>query len=157
MMENNFNSQHQMQPAEMEDLDILLRFVKSYHQYENLAFDRKAVTATLSTLIATKDLGRIWPIKMDNSPVGYLALCFGYSIEFLGRDAFIDEFYLEPAYRNRGIGRRVLNWLGNEAPKLGLKAIHLEVARNNNHAQYLYETSGFKSREDFRLMSKVVS
>ena len=146
-----------MQPAEMDDLPTLLHFVESYHNFENLAFDKKAVTATLSTLITAKELGRIWLIKMDNSPIGYLALYFGYSIEYLGRDAFIDEFYLESAYRNQGIGRRVLNWLGNEAPKVGLNAIHLEVARNNNHARYLYETSGFKSRGDFQFMSKMVS
>jgi len=156
-MYKNPNRQPQMQLTEIDDLHTLLRFVESYHRYESLAFDKKAVTATLSTLIAAKELGRIWLIKMNNSPVGYLALCFGYSIEFLGHDAFIDEFYLDPAYRNRGIGRRVLNWLGDEAPKLGLKAIHLEVARNNHHARYLYETSGFKSRGDFQFMSRAVS
>jgi hypothetical protein len=38
--------------------------------------------------------------------VGCVVLTLGYSLELLGRDAFIDEFYLREVYRGRGWGRQ---------------------------------------------------
>jgi hypothetical protein len=48
--------------------------------------------------------GLAWLIPDSATAVGYTVLCFGYSLEYLGRDAFIDEFYLVESHRGRGRG-----------------------------------------------------
>jgi len=88
--------------------------------------------------------------------VGYIALCFGYSIEFAGRDAFLDEFFVTEPHRGRGIGRRVLGLVIEEAGRLGVRCLHLEVARANHWAQRLYSSAGFESRDRFHLMSRTL-
>jgi GNAT superfamily N-acetyltransferase len=50
--------------------------------------------------------------------VGYIVLTFGYSLEYLGRDAFIDEFYLRESYRGRRWGRRTLESSRRQAAPL---------------------------------------
>jgi len=97
--------------------------------------------------------GRIWLIKEDGNAIGYLALCFGYSIEFGGRDAFVDEFYIRPESRGQGIGALCLERIKRETQKLGIAALHLIVDRNNAPAQRLYAGQGFTERERFQLLS----
>ena len=45
--------------------------------------------------------------------VGYLVLTLGYSLEYGGRDAFIDEVYIRSSYRGRGIGTAALTFRRN--------------------------------------------
>jgi GNAT superfamily N-acetyltransferase len=139
--------------ATVEDLPHLLQFVREYHQFERVDLDEGERQVAVRTLLGDKALGRIWLVYVDEVPVGYLALCFGYSIEFAGRDATIDEFYISPAYRGQGLGRQVLGYIKEEARKLNLKALHLEVARGNTTAQRLYERVDFAPREKYMLMS----
>jgi ribosomal protein S18 acetylase RimI-like enzyme len=80
-------------------------------------------------------------------------LCRGFSIEFNGFDAFIDEFFLLAEFRGRGIGRFVLEEIKSRARSLDINALHLEVARNNERARRLYRALGFEARDKYLLMS----
>ncbi|MGF1642035.1 MAG: GNAT family N-acetyltransferase [Thiotrichales bacterium] len=103
------------------------------------------------------DYVRAWLICLGQRPIGYVVLDFGYTIEFGGRDAFIDELFLEEARRGFGYGRAALEVLVSEAAALGIKALHLEVAHSNEPARRLYRTLGFDDRTRFSLMSKRLS
>jgi GNAT superfamily N-acetyltransferase len=98
----------------------------------------------------------VWLVEHDNAPAGYAVLTYGYSLEFLGRDAFVDEVYLRPAYRGRGWGRQTLRALEKSARAAGVNAIHLEAMRGNNRARRVYRQLGF-SRRPSELMSKLLS
>lgn len=109
--------------------------------------------AAVEALLADPALGNIWLITKSGQEIGYVALCYSYSIEFAGRDAFIDEFYIRPEYRGQGIGFRTLEVVKSEAGKAGIKALHLEVNDKNAAALVLYEQHGFSIRQNFHLMS----
>jgi len=74
-------------------------------------------------------------------------ICFSYSLEWLGRDAFVDEFYLLPEYRGRGWGRKTMVFVEDSARSLNVRALHLEVVRQNAAALQVYRKLGFKDRE----------
>ena len=82
-----------------------------------------------------------------------MALVLGFSFEYGGRDGLIDELYLEPAARRRGLGRAALAALLAEADVLGLCAVHLEVERGNAGAERLYRSLGFAGN-DRRLLTR---
>jgi ribosomal protein S18 acetylase RimI-like enzyme len=86
-------------------------------------------------------------------PVGYLVLGFGYSLEFLGRDAFVDELYVDEAHRGGGLGRRFLQAAERVCRANGVRALHLEVDPSNAVAQALYRSWGFADH-DRRLMTR---
>lgn len=107
----------------------------------------------LTPLLKQSDAGRIWLIALDCVVIGYVALCFGYSIEMGGRDAFVDEMYILEQHRGKGIGKAVLREIQSKARRLNIKALHLEVERSNDRARNLYPALGFSSRERFHLMT----
>ena len=75
-------------------------------------------------------------------------------MEFQGRDAFIDELYIEEDYRGQGLGTQVMQQVEAEARGLNVRALHLEVDRENTRAHRLYRAQGFIPRERYVLMSK---
>ena len=136
------------------DEAALLPLVRAYHAFEDVDLSDAQRRAALGPLLAPdSSFGRVWLIRSAGRTVGYAAVCFGYSIEFAGRDAFLDELFVEEAARGRGIGRAVLALVQQQCAALGVGALHLEVARDNTRARRLYEALGFEPRERFHLMS----
>lgn len=142
-----------LQLATERDGPVLESLVRAYHAFEGVGRPGEDITAAIRPLLGQSDLGCAWFICADSQPIGYVVICFGYSIEFSGRDAFIDELFIIEAERGKGIGKTVLALVKAEAARLGVKALHLECARNNERAQRLYKSAGFVSRESFFLMS----
>jgi GNAT superfamily N-acetyltransferase len=135
------------------DLAELLPLVASFHAHEGLRLAATTRRAVVANLVGRRGLGRVFLIRVLGEAIGYVAICFGYSIEFGGRDAFVDEFFVAPAHRGRGIGRRVLALVKAEARRLGVRALHLEVGRGNDRARRLYAALGFVPRDRFTLMT----
>ncbi len=80
-------------------------------------------------------------------------MTFGWSVEFGGMDAFVDELFVRPAVRGRGIATEVLSTLPVALGQAGVRAIHLEVDQNNAAAQKLYTRSG-SARPRYMLMTR---
>lgn len=139
--------------ASEHDLAELLPLVRAYHEFEQFSITEVAREESVRRLVTDESLGRVWLVYTDTKIVGYIALCVGFSIEFTGLDAFVDEFYIIPEYRGRGIGSEVLELIKVEAKKIGIRALHLEVARTNTKAKELYSKANFKVREKYVLMS----
>jgi ribosomal protein S18 acetylase RimI-like enzyme len=144
-----------MQPTfklvEHLDLDTLLDLVREYYAFDGHSYDRQVVRAALEGLMHKPDFGRIWLICDDAAPVGYVILTIGYSIEYRGHDAFVDELYLRESYRGRGWGRAALTFVEQACRELGVRALHLEVERENTAAQAVYRKFGFEDQDRYLL------
>lgn len=135
------------------DAVTLIPFMREYYEYDGHAWHEERAREALLGLLKDPQYGYAWLILDANTPVGYVVLTFGYSLEFLGRDAFIDELFLVPAYRGRGWGKKTLEFLEKQAHANGVRAIHLEVVRGNEAAGALYRKCGYIDH-DHRLMTK---
>ena len=125
------------------DADVLLEFMREYYAFDGHGFDREKARIALTALLRDANLGLSWLILDGDAAVGYIVLCFGYSLEWLGRDAFVDEFYLRKEYRGRGWGRQTMAFLEDAARAAGTRALHLEVVEGNTSALQLYRKLGF--------------
>ena len=134
----------------------LAELMRAYYAFDGHDFDEPRVRCTLADFLNSPDHGRAWFIEADGVVAGYMVICFGYSLSFGGRDAFVDEIYLHEPFRGRGLGRDALTFMIAEAERLGIKALHLEVNEHNVPAQRLYSSLGFQ-RGRFRLMSRPIS
>ncbi|OMH39219.1 GNAT family N-acetyltransferase [Motiliproteus sp. MSK22-1] len=143
----------QLHQASLKEVTLLLPFVSAYHEFEQLESTQIERESAVRKLIMNPEFGGIWLIYCDNTIAGYIAICRGYSIEFNGFDAFVDEFYLSTEFRGKGVGTQVLEAIRKEAKNLEINALHLEVARSNVAAKKFYEKAGFKAREKYLLMS----
>ena len=146
-------SEVSIQPATAGDVDVLVDLMAEYYVFDRLPFDAPAARAALQELLHDASLGRLWLVVDGEEPAGYAGLTLGYSLEYHGRDAFLDEFYLRAPYRGRGIGTRVLRFVEEAARSLGVRALHLEVERSNLRAHVLYRNAGFEGH-DRHLLTK---
>ncbi len=136
-----------------DDLDLLSDLVAEYHAFERIDMSEDVRRAALSRLLADSSLGEVWFIHGREERIGYIAICFGYSIEFAGRDAFIDEFFLKETARGRGIGSLVIDKVTAQLTNAGVAALHLEVDNRNFGAQRFYERHRFQARKKYHLMT----
>jgi GNAT superfamily N-acetyltransferase len=79
----------------------------------------------------------------DGQPAG-IAVCFRGFSTFAARPLLnIHDLAVLPAYRGRGIGRRLLDAAVEKARALGCCKVTLEVLENNHDARRLYAAAGF--------------
>jgi len=140
--------------AGREDMETLVPLVMAYHRFEEVEMPEPVVRQAVAPLLGGSEHGRIWLIHHEGQCAGYIALCLGYSVEFAGREAFIDELYLLEQYRGRGIGRAAIEEVVRHAASLGVRAVHLEVAQGNHTAQRFYSAMGFAPRSRYFLMTR---
>jgi len=147
----------QFRLAADSDADILLEFMQAYYAFDGHAFDREKARAALTMLLKDASLGFAWLILDGDKPAGYVVLCLGYSLEWLGRDAFIDEFYLNEEYRGRGWGQKTMEFVEAMARKAGIRTLHLEVVRQNTTALEIYRCLGFREHQSTFLSKWIAS
>ena len=146
-----------IRPGTLDDLESLIELMRGYYRDDHLPFDPIAASRVMERLLREPQWGRVWLAEVDRQPIGYLALCIGFSLEFGGNDAFIDEVFIVPQQRGHGYGRQLLEVAGQSARELGLSALHLEVDRSNQRAQQLYQSLGYERRERYFVMSKKIA
>ncbi len=141
--------------AAIANLPILLELISEFHKSENLRFDENSDRSVLNNFLGDHSLGQAWLIQQEEEVIGYIILTFGFSLEYRGRDAFIDEFYIRHKYRRQGIGTQTLIFVEAVCQSLEVQALHLEVDFENHNAQSLYSRVGYQRHNRF-LMTKYI-
>jgi ribosomal protein S18 acetylase RimI-like enzyme len=142
----NSSTAVEIREARAQDLPALVLMMRSLAELAPaIPFDEGEVRAALDKFLGHADLGQAWLLWLHEKSIGYVILTLGYSFEFRGRDAFIDELYIEPEFRRRGLGRRALEFVEEKARASGVNALHLEVDRGNDPAMELYRRTGYEN------------
>lgn len=129
-------------PVRPEDEARLLALARDFHAGDGHPLDERGVAA-VRAVARGHPLARAWLIMEAGVVIGYAVLGLGFGIEYGGTDAFVDDLYLVPTARGRGIGRIVMAALEDEARQLGLHVLFLVVDPENRPAQALYQRHGF--------------
>lgn len=136
-----------------DDLDRLLPLVRAFQEEHGIARSDAERVAGLEPILAGSPHGVAYLMGPQRAPIGYVVISFGWSLEFAGMDGFVDEIYLRPSVRGRGIGSEVLTALPKALAGAGLKALHLEVKRDDEKTRSFYSRLRFREREDYMLMT----
>ena len=145
-----------LRQATREDSADLTRLVGAFYAHFGYPYSEAEKGRLLAQVLDTPSLGSLWLVlSHDGEAVGYLFLSHYFSLEFGGRTAFVDEFFIDPAHRGRGLGSRALAEAIAAARSAGITAVQLEAERLNTRAAALYLRHGFVDH-DRRLLTKVV-
>jgi diamine N-acetyltransferase len=141
--------------ATLADEAELLPMMRKLAEQEpgTIQFDESAVRVAFEKLLSLPAFGNVWILCQQTRPVGYIVLTLGFSFEFHGHDAFIDELYVDAAHRRRGFGRQAVEFVEKKAREMGVNALHLEVDDGNDPALELYRRTGYEDHHRF-LMTK---
>ncbi|HYP64099.1 MAG TPA: GNAT family N-acetyltransferase [Acidocella sp.] len=137
------------------DAETLLQMCRDFHVEDGSPLD-EAGEATIAHVCAGEKLAPAYMLEHDGRPAGFFILTLGYSVENGGMDGFIDDIYLLPEYRGRGLGRRAVALAIEAAREVGIRALLLEVESHNDRAYSLYRKMGFNDTKR-RLLRQVIA
>ncbi len=99
--------------------------------------------------------GAVYLIGPERAPVGYLVVTFSWSVEFGGMEALLDEIWIRPAVRGRGMAAEAVEALLKALRPAGIVAMSLE-AEHGGKAARLYSRMRFTARERYMMMSRTL-
>jgi ribosomal protein S18 acetylase RimI-like enzyme len=135
------------------ELPALLELMREFYAQQEMRFDEPAASLVINRALSNPELAQIYLIFRGTELAGYFALTFCFSLEFHGRFALFDELYLREPFRRQKLGKAVVAFAEELCKKAGIKALRLEVGRENQPAQSLYRAAGFK-KDERNLMTK---
>lgn len=140
--------------AKKNDLDTVLKLVREYHELEGIELSNsKLMNAVYPLLKKQNEHGCILFIQSESKVVGYLVLCFSYSIELGGKNASIDQFFLKREYQGKKLGKAALNACKVTAKELGLNSLTIKLHSEADRLMKIFEDSGFSTHNKYQLLS----
>jgi ribosomal protein S18 acetylase RimI-like enzyme len=134
-----------MRRASRADVEQLVALMSDFYAESGYRLDSGRATEAFELLLTNERLGRIWLIQAEQEDVGYLVVTLGFSMEYGGVDGFVDDLYVRPEHRGKGLGTRALDEVKAFCVEAGVRALHLEVGHDNAVAQGLYRKAGFEA------------
>jgi ribosomal protein S18 acetylase RimI-like enzyme len=96
---------------------------------------------------ARDDDGSVFLVaEQEGTLVGFLVATVERDIPIYrtGRHGFIHDLWVEPAYRNEGVGRQMVMLAVERFTAIGVTQVRLETAAANDVARKLFEKCGFR-------------
>ncbi len=113
------------------------------------------IAMTTAELKQHPEKGIITIFENGHEIIGYAINIFFWSNELGGNVAEIDEFYVKPEWRNKGIGTKFLDYASNRK-KPNVVGLQLEVTPTNKHALDYYIQYGFNESKNKQLYKGIV-
>jgi len=150
----------EIRPAERTDAALILGFVRKLAEYERLVH---AVVATEADVV--RDLFGANPRVFcdlafwEGAPAGFALWFHNYST-FRGRHGlYLEDLFVEPSYRGRGIGKALLRHLAQRCQADGLARLEWRVLDWNKPSIAFYKSLGAVAVDDwtvFRLSDEAL-
>jgi GNAT superfamily N-acetyltransferase len=139
------------------DVSALVDLVEQYWSFEAIpGFHACRVAALLHAALFTDGHARCWLAEQTGEIGGYLLTVLVFSLEHGGMMAEIDEFFVGPAFRGRGIGAALLLEAENVLRESGVRRLQLQLGSANARARDFYAARGYARRAGFELWDKAL-
>ena len=145
----------QVRAATKADVPIILAFIKKLADYERLSHEVIATEKILNeTLFGRRRTAELAIGFYKKEPVGFVLFFHNYST-FLGQPGiYIEDLYVEEAFRRRGFGRALLTYVAQLAQERRCGRLEWSVLDWNEPAINFYQKLGavpMKEWTTFRL------
>src|SRR4051812_39067158 len=132
-----------IRPAAPADAALVMTFIRELAEYERLAHEVDASPDDIAAALFGANPRVFADIaEIDGEPAG-LALWFYNFSTFRGRHGlYLEDLFVRPAFRSRGIGKALLRHLARRCVAEGLARLEWWVLDWNESALRLYRTLG---------------
>ena len=83
---------------------------------------------------------KLYILESDGTTAGYASIAVTFTTEGGGNTLWLDELYIKPEHRGKGLGRGLIEFLKKDDD---IKRIRLEITPKNERAKKLYVSEGF--------------
>ncbi len=139
-----------LRPAIAADTGLVLAFIRQLAKYERLEHEVVVDESTLAThLFGARPMAEVVIAESAGEPAGF-ALFFHNFSTFLGRPGlYLEDLYVRPEWRGRGIGERLLSHLAALAVERGCGRLEWSVLDWNEPAIGFYRALGAEPMNDW--------
>jgi ribosomal protein S18 acetylase RimI-like enzyme len=136
--------------ATLDDLEEVAPLFDAYRQFYRQPHDLPLARAFLQARLAAGD-SVVYLAEDAGAVLGFVQLypLFSSTGPRPGRIWLLNDLYVVPSARGRGVGRRLMDRARQLAEETGARSIELTTARSNTLAQALYESLGYRRDEEF--------
>jgi len=134
------------------DASLILGFIRELAEYEKLSHEVVATEADIrGSLFGAKPVAECVLAELDGRAVGF-ALFFHNFSTFLGRPGiYLEDLYVRPTERGKGIGRKLLAYLAQLAMERRCGRLEWAVLDWNEPAIRFYENLGARILKEWRI------
>ena len=145
-------SEIRIRPAEAADIPLILAYIRELADYEKLAHEVTADEAALrDTLFGAVPVAEVLLAEAEGADAGFALYFHNYST-FLGRPGlYLEDLFVRPDFRGRGVGRRLLAELAVTALERGCGRMEWSVLEWNESAHAFYRGLGARPMEGWRV------
>lgn len=142
-----------LQKATAKDIPLILSFIRELAEYERAP---NAVYCTEKDLrrdgFGPKPKFRVIIARWSREPAGMAFFFYNYST-WQGRPGiFIEDLFVRPQFRGKGIGRSLMTYIAKTAIAESCYGVRWEVLDWNQSAIDVYQHLGSKFRDGWRIM-----
>jgi GNAT superfamily N-acetyltransferase len=140
----------EVREASAEDVPLILTFIRELADYERLSHEVVATEDSLQEwLFGEKPVAEVLIAEHGAEAVGF-ALFFHSFSTFLGRPGiYLEDLYVRPAFRGRGMGKAMLVHLAKLAEVRGCGRLEWSVLDWNEPSIRFYESLGAVAMDDW--------
>lgn len=143
-----------LRPATAADVPLILSFIRALGDYEKLAHEVVATEEQLARTLFPADTAPAAHCVLafaDAEPAGFALYFFNYST-FLARPGlYLEDLFVQPAFRGRGIGKALLLHLAKIANARGCGRMEWSVLDWNQPAIDFYESLGARRMQEWQI------
>jgi GNAT superfamily N-acetyltransferase len=134
------------------DVELLLAFVRELADYEQLAHEVATDAAALrAAMFGPRPCAEAVFAEVDGETAGFAVFFRNFST-FRGRPGlYLEDLFVRPGFRRRGIARAILAHLAREANRRGCARFEWSVLDWNTDAQRFYREMGATILDDWRV------
>jgi len=135
------------------DEEIYLSMAKDFYTSDAVLFkiDEKNITDTFDELMRSDMYAECFIFEREGHAAGYSLLAKTYSQEAGGMVVWIEEIFVIPEYRSKGLGKEFFQYLDMNRPER-IKRMRLEADSGNVDAMALYERMDFTRLEYLQMV-----
>jgi len=139
-------------PATAQDVAVILRFIEKLAEYEKLSHECVATEAALRKwLFGSHPMAEVLLAYWAAEPAGF-ALYFHNFSTFLARPGiYLEDLFVEPAHRGKGIGKALLIRLAAIATERGCGRLEWSVLDWNKPSIEFYRKLGAVAKDEWTI------
>jgi GNAT superfamily N-acetyltransferase len=143
-----------IRPATRADVPLILNFIRALADYEKLPQEVEATEAQLEATLFPGDESAIayCVLAFDGAaPAGFAIYFFNYSTWLARPGLYLEDLFVKPEFRGRGIGRALLLHLAKLANARGCGRMEWSVLDWNQPAIDFYEALGARRMTEWQI------
>ena len=141
-----------IRPAREDEVPLVLQFVRELAEYEHLLHEAVASEERVRRdLFGPRPYAEVIFACLDDEPVGFALFFHNYST-FVGNPViYLEDLFVRPTVRGKGLGKALLKWLAAEAVRRDCGRLEWAVLDWNEPSIRFYKSLGAKAMTEWNI------